>query len=207
MENVKIAVFKVESEAYQAMTEIKNNLVNENYILSQMALIKKENGKIILKDAFDTGVETTDDTKMGGVIGGLLGIIGGPLGMIFSGSIGSLIGTAIDEKDNADNFSIIEKVCTIIPEGETAIIALVQEIKPVMFDKDIAEYDSAVITFDAAEVAEEVERDREIQRQIEKDARQKAREKKKEEYKEKLEKKKEEIKNQFENIINKFNKR
>ena len=82
MENIIIVNFDVESEAYQALSELKKNAMCEGYVISQAVLTKNNDGKLLPLDGFDTGAETHNDTRMGGMIGALLGIAGGPLGMV-----------------------------------------------------------------------------------------------------------------------------
>ena len=59
-ESVITVNFDVESEAYQALSEIKRHPDGSGYFVSAASLIKKENGHIVLKDGFDTGVDTAD---------------------------------------------------------------------------------------------------------------------------------------------------
>ena len=89
-EKIISVLFKVESEGYQAMTELRNAPEAEDYIVSQAALIKKENGVIHVLDSFDTGIETENDTLIGGIVGGLIGILAGPLGMLLGSSLGMM---------------------------------------------------------------------------------------------------------------------
>jgi uncharacterized membrane protein len=156
-------------------------------VVSQACIIKKEGGRILPRDEFDTGVETTDDTHRGGVIGGLVGILGGPLGILLGGGMGALIGSAVDTADTAKNASLIEKVCEAIPDDETTLIALTSELEPIALDAAFTKFSAHLTRFDAAEVAEEVEKAEELQRQMEKEARQKLREEKMENHKQKVE--------------------
>ena len=64
-ESVITVNFDVESEAYQALSEIKRHPDGSGYLVSAASLIKKENGHIVLKDGFDTGIDTTDDAAYG----------------------------------------------------------------------------------------------------------------------------------------------
>ena len=81
MENVVVAVFPVESEAYQAFSRIKDGTTElSGYLVSQMAIVKKMGNNVQLEDEFDTGMKTSDDTISGGLIGALIGILGRPLG-------------------------------------------------------------------------------------------------------------------------------
>ena len=66
MENIVVAVFPVESEAYQAFSKIKDGTTElSGYLVSQMAIVKKMGNNVQLEDAFDTGRETSDDTIAG----------------------------------------------------------------------------------------------------------------------------------------------
>ena len=98
-ESVITVNFDVESEAYQALSEIKRHPDGSGYFVSAASLIKKENGHIVLKDGFDTGIDTTDDAAYGSLIGSLVGILGGPLGVLFGGSMGALVGSTVDADD------------------------------------------------------------------------------------------------------------
>ena len=49
-ESVITVNFDVESEAYQALSEIKRHPDGSGYFVSAASLIKKENGHIVLKD-------------------------------------------------------------------------------------------------------------------------------------------------------------
>ena len=134
-ESVITVNFDVESEAYQALSEIKRHPDGSGYFVSAASLIKKENGHIVLKDGFDTGVDTADDAAYGSLIGSLVGLLGGPLGVLFGGSMGALVGSTVDADDAMQSASLIEQVCTDIRDGGTALIALVQEDDDMRFER------------------------------------------------------------------------
>ena len=50
-QNIVVGLFEVESEAYQAMTELKQNPGDEKSYVSTAALVKKENGSLRTLDA------------------------------------------------------------------------------------------------------------------------------------------------------------
>ena len=206
-ENILVVNFKVESEAYQALSEIRQASVNPAFIVSQACIVKNECGRIVMKDHFDTGVETTDDTRHGGLIGGLVGVIGGPIGMLLGGGMGALIGSAIDSSDAAKNASLIEKVCEAIPAESTAVIELVSELEPLAADLCFAKYESVLVRLDAAEIAEEIEEAERLQKQMEKDARAKLREEKKEARRQRVEEKRAKMKADFDDFKAKFKKK
>ena len=45
-ESIFVVDFKVESEAYQALSELKANPVNDSYTASSAFVVKNENGQI-----------------------------------------------------------------------------------------------------------------------------------------------------------------
>lgn len=204
MESVISIVFKVESEAYQALAELRRQPVSERYIVSQAALVKKSGGQITLEDAFDTGAETNDDTVIGGLIGSLMGVLGGPLGMLMTGSLGALTGSIIDAGDAAYNASLLEKVSEQFVDGEVAIIALTQETEPNALDEKLTAFQVTIVREDAAEVAEEVRRAEEIQAEMRREARRKLREEKKADFKQKVADGQAKIKADFEELKKKL---
>ena len=74
-------------------------------------------------DGFVNGAMNGDDTWKGS----LVGVLGGPLGVLLGGSMGMLIGGAVDANDMADNASLLEKAGGSLLNDETAIILLAQE--------------------------------------------------------------------------------
>ena len=204
MENIICVNFKVESEAYQAMTQLKKVAVGEKYIVSQAALIKKEAGKLNAVDGFDTGAKTADETLAGGLVGSLVGILGGPLGILLGGSMGVLVGSTADMYDAAAGTSMIEEVAGRMEDGEVAIIALAQEESDEALDAAFDGFETVIIRRDAAVVAEDVRRAAELQKELEREARQKLREDKKNERKEKVEEQKAKLKAEFEALKSKF---
>ena len=55
--NVIVAVFQVESEGYQALSELRQEAAGESYIVSAAALVKKTGDKCFYLDGFDTGLK------------------------------------------------------------------------------------------------------------------------------------------------------
>ena len=206
MEKIISVIFKVESEGYQAITELKQKPVTESYIVSQAVLIKKEDGKVIVLDSFDTGMETSNDLFAGGLVGSLVGILGGPLGMLIGGSLGALTGSAIDANDALENASLIEKVSEQIIDGEVVLIALEQEAEDGTAQKMLSKFDVSIVEDDAAEVAEEIQHAIDLQKEMEREARDKLRESRKEEFKNNIAEKRSQIKASFNSFKEKFKK-
>ena len=175
MENVVMITFDVEAQAYQAFSQLKNDSVNSAYTILQMAVIKNGDGKIVPVDGFDSGIDSTDDTWTGGLIGS----VGGPLGVLLGASIGLLTGSIMDANDADDNSSLILYGSQALGEGKTAIVALVQENDEKAFDLRLADYQCTITRWDAGEIADEVEQAEQEQKQLAKEAREKLRAQKK----------------------------
>ena len=199
-ENLVLVNYKVESEAYQALSELKRDTANANYTISQAAIVKRENGQLNTMDGFINGKDANDDTVTGSLIGGLVGILGGPIGILLGGSVGMLVGGAVDASGIVKDASLLEKAGDSIAEGETAIILLAQEEYETALTAKLNDFDVTITRFDAAEVAAEVEHAREVERQMAKETREKLREEKTEAFKETVAKKSEELKNWFSHI-------
>ena len=199
-ENLVLVNYKVESEAYQALSELKRDTTNANYTISQAVIVKRENGQLNTMDGFINGKDANDDTVTGSLIGGLVGILGGPIGILLGGSVGMLIGGAVDASGLVKDASLLEKAGDSIAEGETAIILLAQEEYETALTAKLNDFDVTITRFDAAEVAAEVEHAREVERQMAKETREKLREEKTEAFKETVAKKSEELKNWFSHL-------
>ncbi len=197
MEKIISVVFKVESEAYQALSELKNKPFTDEYVISEGALIKKDATGVSMLDSFDTGIETADDMLIGGVVGGLIGLLGGPLGLLLGGSLGALTGSMLDANEAVYNASILEQVTDQFVEGEVAVIALVQENTEGSLKEQFSKFDSVYVDEEAAVVAEEMRHAMEVQRELEKEARKRLREEKKADMKQKVADQRVKIKEHF----------
>lgn len=191
--NILIVNYKVGSEAYQALSELKRAAANDNYVISQAVIVKKENGQLAGQDGFDTGVSTANDTWKGGLIGSLVGILGGPLGILLGGSMGMAIGGAVDAGDAVKNASLIERAGDCIVDGETAIILLVDEKYETALTAKLNDFDVNITRMPAEEVEAEVKHAVEVERQLAKEAREKLRTERLEARKAEKEKRDEEI--------------
>ena len=174
MENVVVSVFAVESEAYQAFAELKQVPDNDKFNIIEAGLLKNENGRVTLLDGFGFDEKASDDTATGAVVGGLIGLLAGPFGLLLGAAAGGAIGNAVDAGDAIDDISAIEIVAGKINDGEIAVVAYVKE-----FDKDFdvvfEKYNVSVTRYEAAEIAAEVEEARKLEEELAKEAREKLR--------------------------------
>ena len=156
-QNIVVSLFAVESEAYQALTQLKQYPGDEKSYVSAAALIKKENGALRTLDGFDTGTNTTDDMAIGGLVGALFGVLGGPVGLLLGGSYGMLVGSVIDADDAGMNASMLEQIAKKMDDGEVAIIGLAFEEDEAILDQKLSQFKTVIARYDASVVAAEVE--------------------------------------------------
>lgn len=206
MDSIILAKFPVESEAYQAFSELKRDMSGMSFLVSQAVLVKKENGSLTTLDAFDSGIETGDDTLGGTMIGSIVGVLGGPFGVLLGAGIGGLIGAAVDTGDIDRNGSSLEKVSAGLSDGTTAILAFAQEENCAPVDSKFEKFSAEVNRYDAAEVEAEVEAAAEAQKEMAKKARASLRQEKNAAYKAKLEEKRGKIAEDFERLKKKLGK-
>lgn len=157
MANVLAVVFDVESQAYQAFSELKAFKQDNDTQIAQIALVTNEEGKITIKDSIDFDDTSRDYARVGGIIGGLLGILSGPIGVIIGYGIGSLAGAASGSMTDASDNSLIEEVTTKLLDGDVAVIALAHEEDESILNHVFAPYQTNIMRWDALTLAREVE--------------------------------------------------
>ena len=205
-QNVVVSIFEVESEAYQALSELKRYPGDEQSFVVQAVLVKKDNSLLRTLDGFDTGANTMDDTAVGGMIGALFGILGGPLGVLLGGSYGALMGSAFDTGDALDNACMIEQIAGKLTDGDVAIIALTSEESEALLDSKLSKFKTITARFDAAVVAAEVEEAQKLEKELARQARKELRDEKKAARKEKVALKREKLSADFAAFKAKFKK-
>lgn len=197
MQNVVAVIFKTESEGFQAMSELRQKPLTDQTAIMQMMLVKRENNAFTVCDSFDSGVNTADDTLVGGIVGGLVGILGGPIGVLLLGSYGALVGSAFDTEDMVAESAMIEKVAEKMIEGEVALVMLVDEDEESSLDARLQKFNVEVARFDAAVVAEEVDEAYRVEKEMNRLARKELRDSKKAEFQGKVEARRAKIKEDF----------
>ena len=157
MADVLTVVFNIESEAYQAFSELKAFKQDNHTQIAQIALVKNENGKITIKDSVDFDDTSREYATIGGIVGGLIGILSGPIGVIIGYGIGSLAGAASGSMTDATDNSLIEEVTTKLLDGDVAVIALVHEEDENILNHVFAPYKTNIMRWDAVALAREVQ--------------------------------------------------
>ena len=87
MDNVVLVTFEDEGDAYEEFNRLKDNEATTDFTILEMAVVKNVDGAIMVPDGFQDGYDETDNTAFGGVIGAVVGLLGGPVGVLIFGSL------------------------------------------------------------------------------------------------------------------------
>lgn len=205
MENVIISYFKVESEAYQALSDLKKaSVFRDELTISQGAILKKSNERIIHAEGFDTGVRTADDIWKGGLIGALVGILGGPIGMLLGFGIGSVVGMAKDTDEAIEESNLISGITSRMNEGDVALVVIAQELSEKPYDLLLEKFEAETVRYSASSILEEVEHAQEVEENLREQAKMEIRQERSKQRKEKVEAYRSKFKEEFEELKQRF---
>src|SRR5258707_996433 len=85
---------------------------------SRAVVSRSDTGELSLRD----GSDDDDEPGMwtGGIVGLIVGILGGPIGVLFGGAIGLAAGSLYDLDNAEETDSDLEHIARTIPNGATA---------------------------------------------------------------------------------------
>ena len=112
----------------------------------------------------------------GGVIGLLIGILGGPLGVLLGGTYGLLVGSLFDIDDAETTESVLGEISKQVQPSRTAVLAQVTEQTPDVIDAAVARLGGEVMRRPVVDVEEEIAAAEEAQRKAKREARKELRE-------------------------------
>jgi len=191
--NVVVVSFQDDSNAYEALTTLKQLDSQRQIELSAAAVVARgEDGHVEVKDEVgDVGVE---GTATGGVVGLLIGIIGGPLGILIGGATGLLVGSLFDLEDADDTESVLSDISQSVRVGHTSLVAELSEQSPEVINAAMAQLSGSVLRRPVYEVEAEIAAAEDAQRAAKKHARKLLREQKHAKHKKQIHAKVEELK-------------
>ena len=204
-ENVLIIYFNVESEGYQAFSEISHSAFSKDKstIIEQASLIKRENGNIIAKEVLHNGKERNEDIIVGTIIGAFLGVLAGPLGVLLGMGVGATL-TSLTFDDDEENTGLIHSVTSRLQDNDIAILAVVQEENEAILDEYFAKFETTIVRYDAHVIEEEIEYAEKLQKELVRQARVQMRQERSEERKRNKDKKRAYIQSRFEALKEKL---
>jgi uncharacterized membrane protein len=193
MENVIAVTFGEDSKAYEALTKLKELDGQRQVELAAAAVVvRREDGQIDTKDV--VGDESLSGTATGGIVGLIIGILGGPFGVLLGGATGLLIGSLFDIYDDDETDSVLTAFSRSVQVGRTSLLAEVDEQSPEVVDAAMSEFGGMVVRSSADEVEAEIAAAEDAQRAAKQAARKELMEQRKAQAKDKIRAKIEELK-------------
>jgi uncharacterized membrane protein len=125
MEKMLVVVFDSESKAYEGTKALRRLDSDGNITLHAEAVIKRN------PDGTTTSLELDDEfpvrTVGGTAIGSLIGLVGGPYGVIFGATSGAVLGLVGDLYISGVSAEFVDEVSAKLPPGKYAVIADISE--------------------------------------------------------------------------------
>jgi uncharacterized membrane protein len=196
MDNVLAVNFSEDAKAYEALTRLKELDDQGQIDLAGAAVaVRSEDGHIDVKDEVgDTGYA---GAATGGIIGLLIGILGGPFGVLIGGATGLLIGSLFDIDDADETESALSDISRSIQPGHPALLAQVSEQSPEAVDAAMGQLGGTVLRRTLDDVQAEIAAAEDAQKAAKREARKQLREQRRTQVKEKIHEAIEALKNKL----------
>jgi uncharacterized membrane protein len=168
--NVIAVSFKDDRKAYNALTSLKELDSQERLRVAEAVVVERgEDGQVVEKDR----VESTflPGAAGGGLIGLLIGILGGPLGVLVGGTYGLFVGSLFDLSDITEADSALAQISGSVRLGHTALVAVVDERSPEVVDTVMSDLDGTVTRRPVADVEAEIAAAESAERKAKEEAR------------------------------------
>jgi uncharacterized membrane protein len=121
--NVIAVSFEDDRDAYKSLTTLKELDSQQRVGVHEAVVVARDqDGRVVEKDTSDSMFMA--GTAGGGLIGLLIGIIGGPLGMLIGGLSGLLLGSLYDISSADETESALGAVSSSVKPGLIAIFAI-----------------------------------------------------------------------------------
>lgn len=145
--------FPDNSKTFEAFSTLTNSA--DTYGIYSAALVARDaNGAVSVPESYNPkeGSGLTD----GGLIGALIGILGGPLGVLFGWGIGSLWGSSDDLADAESRDAALSDLARTVPKGGNAIFAVADDRHADAVDTQVGSLGGTVVRQPLEEVLEEI---------------------------------------------------
>ncbi len=167
--NVIAVSFEDRSKAYEALSELKGAALEGRVdLLSATIVTRDEYGRLSSPEGGD--VVAGAATVSGSLIGLMIGVIGGPIGMLFGWTGGLLVGGAFDIRRADRTDSVLGEISRAIPLGGTAVVAEVDEYAFEVVDTLMLELGGTVYRRPTELVLAEIEAAEDAYRKAQKEA-------------------------------------
>jgi uncharacterized membrane protein len=153
--NVIAVAFDSDVNAYGALTKLKELDAQDQLEVNEAVVVQRAtDGTIVVKDRVDS--PELLGTAGGGLTGLLVGILGGPLGVLIGGSTGLLVGSLFDLDDAEQIETALGQISQSVEPDHTAVLAVVTEPSPEVIDAAMASFGGSVLRRSVYDVEAEV---------------------------------------------------
>jgi uncharacterized membrane protein len=182
IENVVVVRFTEPSNAYQALSVLKECDADGRIGLESAAVVERTaQGELrVPEDADNVGPV---GMASGSLIGMLIGVLGGPVGVLIGWGTGALMGGAFDLDRVETSDEALGVLGRAIPQGSTAVIASVTEPAVEVIDGEMKKLGGEVTRRPATDVMDELEAAEDAAAAASREARRTVRQKRKAEVK------------------------
>jgi uncharacterized membrane protein len=191
-QNVVVIGFTEPSKAYQALSVLKACDADGRIGLESAAVVERTpEGTLNVPESAEN--DELVGMASGSVVGTLIGVLGGPVGMLLGWGAGAMVGGAFDVDRAVTSDEALTVLGTAIPAGSTAVIASVEEPAVEVIDGEMAKLGGEVTRRPVSDVMAELDAAEEAAAAAEREARKVVRQQHKAEFKEHATKAKEKL--------------
>lgn len=155
MDNVIVLTFRGNDRARASLGALRRLHGAGDIRLQAVAVVERtgDGRPVVIDQAEDVQMTAT---AAGGVIGGTIGLLGGPAGLLIGGATGAAVGSLVHiaEVESADD--VLRTFASAVPRGYTATIAVIDEPAPAPVDALAAGFGVAPLRRSRAEVESEI---------------------------------------------------
>jgi uncharacterized membrane protein/ribosomal protein L29 len=142
MNEMLVAVFDTEDDAIKGMRTIEKLHQEGGISLYASALIVKDrDGRISVKQH---SAEALLGTALGLLMGGIVGILGGPAGSAVGASLGGYLGLLADWASHGVDLKFLDDVSKTLTTGKAAVLAEIEESWTSMIELRLKEHNGIV---------------------------------------------------------------
>ena len=153
--NVIAVAFDTDVNAYAALTKLKELDSQEQIEVHEAVAVQRAaDGTVTVKDR--VGSPELVGTAGGGLTGLLVGVLGGPVGVLIGGSTGLLVGSLFDLDEADEVETALGRLSETVEPERTAVLAVVTEPSPEIIDAAMAAFGGTVLRRSVYEVEAEV---------------------------------------------------
>jgi uncharacterized membrane protein len=175
LDNVLVVTFEDDSKADDALGAV-TDLDKQGKLSLEGAAVVTRNADGRVTEKHEVGDPDAYAVAGGtGLVGLIVGVLGGPLGVLVGGATGVLLGSLFDEDDDDETRSVLTEISTSVAESHTALLAQVTEHGPEAVDSTMAQLGGSVLRRPVEDVEAELADAEEAQSEAKRAARERLR--------------------------------